>query len=150
MKVFENDVIITSPVLIPIFFSEFEQTGPDYKTFTEIVAQAVDSVERHKYGHQTFCTTIDTLIRKYQILNTTEKPIETGEELDYKGFSKSVSKVFEKTFKNDDYDKNDEEIYENVFNKVEGLMDEYEVPRAEIPQENKYGGQPLKKYLKRN
>ena len=150
MKVFLNDVIITSPVLIPDFFSKVEHTRPDYKSFTQIVAQAVDSVERHKYGPQTFCTTIDTLIKKYHILNNTENPIDLDEKLDYEGFAKSVSKVFTKTFKEEYYDENDEEIYQNAFNKVEGLMGEYNIPRAEIPQENKYGGQPLRRYLKKN
>jgi len=133
-----NDVVRTS-AYIPLDFDNLSENEPNYEKFTEIVAMAVDSVERGKYGYDYFYKTLETLKYKYNIPYSIDIiDFEENEDIDYESFSKSVSKVIT------DFDSSEE-----IFNTVNNLIDEYDIPRVQKPTDSRYGGTPLKKHLKK-
>ena len=87
-----------------------------------------------------FYKTLETLKRNYNIPYSIDIiEFDSDEGTIYGSFSKSVAKVIT--------DNNNS--YEEVFNIINGLIDEYNIPRVQASKTNKYGGEPLKKHLKK-
>lgn len=129
------DVIRTSPY-IPMNFDEYENCNPNYEKFTKVVSMAIDSVERKKYGYVDFYRNLETFLKTYNIpYPSSEIDLEPIDQMDYEGFSKSVSKVVI----------DNPNQYKETFETINELMDIFEIPKCEIPQTDKYGGKPLTK-----
>ena len=133
MMMSEKDVVITSPY-IPIDLNFEEDNEPNYDAFTRAVAMAVDSAERGKYSYRSFYENVKVFIKKYNI------PVQLFDkdllEIDNETFSEAVALVVLN---------NSSKEAGLVFDNINELMDEYDIPRYRVPKAEVYGGKTLKK-----
>ncbi len=126
-------------------YYEFEE--PNYERFSEVVAMAVDSVQRRKYSKMIFCDVVRILMNNYNIpFNFEEIEYVQQEEINYEDFSKCVSKVMCENF-DEEYPEDTDADF--IFSTVDSLIDVYDIPRYEPPTADKYDGRPLQRHLRK-